>query len=84
MLIDTPVGPYFMKFLESAMHKGQEAKTMTDVQNTFREMKPEYIRTSLKKMWLEDFYEYSQICLNPTSAEMLTDLLKFEADFKTI
>ena len=23
-------------------------------------MKPEYIRTSLKKMWLEDFFRYSE------------------------
>jgi V-type H+-transporting ATPase subunit d len=57
---------------------------MTEVQNIFRDMKPEYIRTSLKKLWLEDFYDWCQTHLNPTSREMMEDLLKFEADFKTI
>lgn len=39
-------------------------------------MKPEYIRTSLKKLWLEDFYEFCQ-GLNSTSRAMMEDLLKF-------
>lgn len=47
-------------------------------------MKPEYIRTSLKRLWLEDFYEFCSNRLNPTSQDMLEDLIKFEADFKTI
>ena len=47
-------------------------------------MKPEYIRTSLKKLWLEDFYEFCEREINPTSWAMMRDLLKFEADFKTI
>lgn len=57
---------------------------MNEVQNIFKELKPEYIRTSLKKLWLEDFYEFSLTKLNPTSRAMMCDLLKFEADFKTI
>jgi len=40
---------------------------MNEVQNIFKELKPEYIRTSLKKLWLEDFYEFCQTKLNPTS-----------------
>jgi V-type H+-transporting ATPase subunit d len=85
VLIDTPVGPYFMKFLEEEMvREGGESRTMTEVQNIFKEMKPEYIRTSLKKLWLEDFHEFCLRNLNPTSMEMMEDLLKFEADFKTI
>jgi len=84
VLIDTPVGIYFMKFLENAMEGLSENRTMHDIQALFKEMKPEYIRTSLKKMWLEDFYEFCKEKLNPTSIEMLEDLLKFEADFKTI
>lgn len=56
-------------------------------------MKPEYIRTSLKRMWLEDFYEFCEEeviyiqyiwKLNSTSQDLMIDLLKFEADFKTI
>lgn len=57
---------------------------MTEVQNIFKELKPEYIRTSLKKLWLEDFYEFCKQKLNPTSLDMMDDLIKFEADFKTV
>lgn len=57
---------------------------MTEVQNIFKDMKPEYIRTSLKKLWLEDFYDFCTKNLNSTSMAMMEDLLKFEADFKTV
>lgn len=85
VLIDTPVGPYFMRFLEEEMvREGGESRTMQEVQNIFKELKPEYIRTSLKKLWLEDFYEFCEAKLNPTSWAMMNDLIKFEADFKTV
>ena len=60
VLIDTPIGVYFMKFLDESIENMHENRTMNDIQNLFKEMKPEYIRTSLKKMWLEDFYRYSE------------------------
>lgn len=47
-------------------------------------MKPEHIRNSLKKMWLEDFYNYCSNLNNGTTREMMVDLLKVEADFKNI
>lgn len=84
VLIDTPIGVYFMKFLDESIENMHENRTMNDIQNLFKEMKPEYIRTSLKKMWLEDFYRYSEENLPPTSKEGLVSLLKFEADFRTI
>ena len=41
VLIDTPVGPYFMKFLEEEMvREGGESRTMQEVQNIFKELKP--------------------------------------------
>lgn len=85
VLIDTPVGPYFMRFLEDEMTKeGGESRTMNEVQNIFKDLKAEYIRTSLKKLWLEDFYDFCERKLNPTSEAMMKDLIRFEADFKTI
>jgi V-type H+-transporting ATPase subunit d len=57
---------------------------MNEVQNIFKELKPENIRTALKKLWLEDFYQFCEENLNPTSKEMMKDLIKFEADFKTV
>jgi V-type H+-transporting ATPase subunit d len=64
--------------------EGGDTRTMNEVQNLFKELKPEYIRTSLKKLWLEDFSDFCQRNLNPTSADMMDELIKFEADFKTI
>ena len=72
-----------MRFLEDAM-EGVESRNIQEIQALFKEMKPEFIRTSLKKMWLEDFHEFCLNNLNPTSVELMDDLLKFEADFKTI
>lgn len=84
VLIDTPVGPYFMRFLESCMHGISENCGINEVQVIFKDMRPEHIRTSLKKMWLEDFHEYCTTKLNSTSTEILDNLLKFEADMKSI
>jgi V-type H+-transporting ATPase subunit d len=84
VLIDTPVGPYFIRFLEDSMEGMGENRSLQDIQQVFKEMKPEFIRTSLRKMWLEDFYEFCRSSLNPTSVEWMVDLLKFEADCKTV
>ena len=41
VLIDTPVGPYFMRFLEEEMMKeGGDSRTMNEIQNLFKELKP--------------------------------------------
>lgn len=45
-------------------------------------MKTVNIKTSLKKIWLEDFYAFCENNLEPSSSEMMIDLLKFEADTK--
>lgn len=85
VLIDTPIGGYFMKFLEAELLSNPgEHRTVNDITQIFKEMKPEHIRNSLKKMWLQNFYEFCQTKLNDVSREMLEDLLKFEADWKTI
>ena len=73
-----------MRFLEEELKKVSDARTFNDVQNIFRDIKPEQIRSSLKKLWLEDFYEFCTTQLNPTSVVMLDDLIKFEADIKSI
>lgn len=35
-------------------------------------------------MWIQNFYEFCSTKLNGVSTEMLDDLLKFEADWKTL
>lgn len=57
---------------------------MNDIQNIFKEMKMVNIKTSLKKIWLEDFYAFCEDNLESNSSEMMLDLLKFEADTKAI
>jgi V-type H+-transporting ATPase subunit d len=84
VLIDTPVGPYFMKFLEDIIGEGNENISLAEIQSLFKDLKPEYIRTSLKKMWLEDFFNFCREKLYPLSQEVMGDLIQFEADFKTI
>eukprot|EP01017_Pseudomicrothorax_dubius_P022737 TRINITY_DN2456_c0_g1_i2.p1 TRINITY_DN2456_c0_g1~~TRINITY_DN2456_c0_g1_i2.p1 ORF type:complete len:386 (-),score=119.40 TRINITY_DN2456_c0_g1_i2:120-1277(-) len=84
VLIDTPVGPYFMKFLEDVLEALNENITIHDIQSLFKDIKPEFIRTSLKKMWLEDFYTFCENELDDNSKQVMLDLLKFEADCKTI
>lgn len=41
-----------MRFLEEELKKVSDARTFNDVQNIFRDIKPEQIRASLKKLWL--------------------------------
>lgn len=52
--------------------------------NIFKEMKPEFIRTSLKKMWLEDFQHFCEKNLSGESQRMMLELVDFEADMKTL
>jgi V-type H+-transporting ATPase subunit d len=83
VLIDTPVGPYFIKFLE--IHcEDSESYTASEIQAMFKEVKPEQMRTSLKKMWLESFYEFVRGNTNDLTQEVMLELLRFEADCKTI
>ena len=84
VLVDTPVGPYFMRFLEDVIGEGNQNISMHEIQALFKDLKPEYIRTSLKKMWLEDFYKFCEEKTNDLTKEYMCDILKFEADFKTI
>jgi V-type H+-transporting ATPase subunit d len=84
VLIDTPVGPYFMRFLEDVIGEGNQNISMHEIQALFKDIKAEYIRTSLKKMWLEDFYKFVEENTNDITKEYMLDILKFEADFKTI
>jgi V-type H+-transporting ATPase subunit d len=73
-----------MKFLEESFEGMGENRTMNDIQALFKEMKPEFIRTSLKRMWIEDMYQFINEKFSGESLEVLLDLVNFEADFKTL
>jgi V-type H+-transporting ATPase subunit d len=84
VLIDTPVGEYFQRFIEEFIDTSSlEGRTLEDVHRQFREVTPELLRITLQKIWLEELHSFCQN-VNPTSRELLNDLLCFEADCMTI
>ena len=80
VLIDTPLCAFFSNYLES---NTKELKNFNEVQTFFKEEKPEKVRSSLKRILMEEFYEHCKD-LNSTSADSMSQLLSMEADFKTM
>ncbi|EEA05835.1 vacuoloar ATP synthase subunit D, putative [Cryptosporidium muris RN66] len=77
ILIDTSIGPYFDQFLRSFTGEYE------DVTSIVKETDLEILRNFLKKSWLEDFYEFCQT-LNSTTKEVMSHILKSEADFRLL
>ena len=82
VLIDTEVGVYFSKFLEEVL-ASSDSKNVATINNFLQGLKPEEIKNYLKKIWLEYFYHFCKT-LNPTTSEIMEDLLTYEADCQTI
>ena len=82
VLIDTEVGVYFSKFLEEVLAMS-DSKNVATINNFLQSLKPEEIKKKKKKIWLEYFYHFCKT-LNPTTSEIMEDLLKYEADCQTI
>jgi len=68
VLVDTPLAPYFQGCLS---------------EEDLDEVNTELIRNTLYKAYLEDFYAYCQKLGGPT-AEVMCELLEFEADRRSI
>ena len=75
-------GVYFSKFLEEEL-ASNDNKNVATINNYLQALKPEQIKNYLKKIWLEYFYHFCKT-LNPTTSEIMEDLLKYEADCQTI
>jgi len=82
VLIDTEVGYYFSQFLDETL-SSTENKNVQTIQNFLQELKPEKIKNSLKKIWMENFKNYCKT-LNGTTTEIMDELLNFEADCQAI
>lgn len=87
-LIDTPIGPYFDEFLKMAdIDPENEAPragyAMDQVGGLLDKQDPEVMKATLKKLWLQDFHSFV-MSLGGTTAEVLGDILKKEADFRVI
>lgn len=79
VLVDTPVAPYFETYFNSEV-KGEGFQ---QIEQAYNEVEIEVINTMLQKLWLEDFYRFTQT-LGGTTALMMKELLEFEADRRAI
>ncbi|KAF9533109.1 vacuolar ATP synthase subunit [Crepidotus variabilis] len=68
VLVETPLAPYFRDCLSA---------------NDLDDLNIEIIRNTVYKAYLEDFYEYCSSLGGPT-AEVMHDILAFEADRRTV
>lgn len=87
-LCDTPIGPYFDEFLKMAeIDAENEAPragyALDQVGGLLDKQDPEVMKATLKKLWLQDFHSFV-MSLGGTTAEVLGDILKKEADFRVI
>lgn len=84
VLIDLPIGKYFRIFLEELLADEVGNKDASRIPEIMKDFKPEKIKNILKKVWLTELFEYCEEKINPKSAEVMMDILKFESDCQTI
>lgn len=77
VLIDTPIGKYFSKFLQEESDKAAQASG--EVRNLLEEMPTTKLENSLRKLYLEDFFFFCQK-LGGETAELMSGILKARAD----
>merc|ERR1711957_624501 len=86
-LVDTPIGKYFEEYLKEAdRDKDEMARAGVEtnqVGGILSKQDLEIMKATLKKAWLEDFYEYV-MSLGGTTAEVMGHMLKMEADFRVL
>ena len=72
VLVDTPVGPYFQRYLDDIQGKMAAA---ADMKNILEETQIEMLKNSLMKLYLEDFYGFCEAQGGDT-ATIMCDVLK--------
>jgi len=88
VLVDLPVGVYFRKFLNEVT-EGAASDENTEIDAKFisdamKDYNLQQIQLRVRKIWLNEFFDFCQVHLEETSADVMGDLLKFEADCQTI
>jgi V-type H+-transporting ATPase subunit d len=76
VLVDTPVGPYFQKYLESTQ---KTVNAAADVRNVLEEVQIEILKNSLLKLYLEDFHRLCEVMGGETE-EVMCSLIRARAD----
>jgi V-type H+-transporting ATPase subunit d len=80
VLVDTPVGVYFQRYLDASQTKVSAA---ADVRNVLEDVQIEILKNTLMKYYLEDFYSFC-MDLGGETAEIMGGLLKERADRNSI
>lgn len=80
VLVDTPVAPYFEKYFESDLKSDEP---LHNVERVYNDVEIDIITNMLQKLWLEDFYRFTQ-SLGGETALYMKELLEFEADRRAI
>jgi V-type H+-transporting ATPase subunit d len=80
VLVDTPVGPYFQKYLDESSKNLESASQM---RNILEEVQIEILKNSVMKLYLEDFYSFCEE-MGGTTAEIMCGLLRARADRNAI
>jgi V-type H+-transporting ATPase subunit d len=80
VIIDTPIGPYFQQFLRD---EADRSSGVGDVRNILEEMPTTKLENTLRKLYLEDFFNYCQ-SLGGETAELMGGLLRARADAMAI
>jgi V-type H+-transporting ATPase subunit d len=81
VLVDTPVAHYFEKYFN--MEIKDKGEGSAGIQKVYNEVEIDIIDNMLQKLWLEDFYAYTQT-LKGESSIVMKELLEFEADRRAI
>lgn len=80
VLIDTPIGAYFERFLKE---EGDKMQATGEVQNLLEELPTTKLENSLRKLYLEDFHAFCA-SLGGETAVKTCNLLKSRADAMAI
>lgn len=75
VLVDTPVGVYFQRYLDDAQqardaNAAMKVAVAADVRNILEEVQIEILKNSLMKLYLEDFYYFCEGLGGETAAVM--------------
>lgn len=80
VLVDTPVAVYYEKYFDQEI---RSEDPYGQIEQAYNEMEIDVINSMLQKLWLEDFYRFTQQ-IGGTTAEVMKELLEFEADRRAI
>lgn len=82
VLIDTPIGPYFQQFLKEMAEAPGSSSSLgaADVRNVLEEMPTFKLENTLRKLYLEDFYNFCVNEIGGETAQWMRELLFARAD----